>query len=238
MTTTEPITPRLKSDNWDLHQIAERAETPSSMIKGTITRAAYADTLAQGRLVHAALDAALDRAIELEPDIAPVVGDARAFAPWYDQDLRFFGREPGAAAPAPGTTRYIEHIDAHQDQPLHILGLHYVRLGATNGNRFVARKLRAAFGIEHETDGMRALDPFGESQRAVWQSFKDRLDAMDLDDTQRDELFQGTRAAYVRTINLDLDNEMSADDLLAAHATTLDRDAFEKGHSVHVPSGS
>jgi len=234
MPTTEPITPRLKNDNWDLHQIAERGETPASLIKGTITRDAYADTLAQGLLVHRALDDALARAIERMPELDAVVGETRAFAPWYEADLRFFGRDPGSAEPTPGARRYIEHIDERRDEPLHILGLHYVRLGASNGNRFVARKLREIFGIEHETDGMRALDPFGESQRSVWQSFKDRLDAMDLSDAQRDALFGGTRAAYVRTINLDLDEEMSAEDLLAAHGKTLDRKAFDEGHSVHV----
>lgn len=238
MTNSDPITARLKSDNWDLHQIAERAPTPSSMIKGTISRDAYADTLEQGLLVHGALDAALGGAIERMPELGAVVGEARAFTPWYEEDLRFFGREPRGVAPKPGTTRFVEHIGAHGAHPLHILGLHYVRLGACNGNRFVARKLRAVFGIEHESDGMRALDPFGESQRALWQAFKDRLDAMDLSGSERDELSGGVRAAYVLTINLDLEDEMGAQDLLARHAGTLDRDAFERGHSVHVPSGA
>lgn len=228
----DPITKRLKDDNWDLHQIAERGETPASMIKGTVTRDAYAASLTQALHVHRALDTALEHAIDAMPQLDAVVGDTRAFTPWYEADAAYFG--VADAEPRPGTARFVEHIEQHADNPLHILGLHYVRLGATNGNRFVARKLRDVFSIEHETDGMHAMDPFGESQRGVWTSFKERLDALELSDEQRDELFNGTRAAYVATINLDLDEHMSADDLLAAHIKSLDKDAFEKGHSVHV----
>ncbi len=233
MTTAEPITKRLKDDNWDLHQIAERGGTPSSMIKGTISREEYVSTLEQGLLVHAALDAAVRDARKREPMVAGVVKESHGFEPWYRDDLAYFGGSTGAD-PKPGTARFIAHIEDHAGDPMHILGLHYVRLGATNGNRFVGRKLREVFGIDHESVGMKAMDPFGEAQRGEWMSFKAALDALPLDDAQRDALFEGTRAAYVLTINLDLEDEMSADDLLAAHGKTLDRDAFEKGHSVHA----
>lgn len=233
-TTTDPITKRLKDDNWDLHQIAERGESPASMIKGTISREDYVSSLAQGRMIHAALDRAVEGAVEKEPMIGAVLKESHAFEPWYAADLAYFGADAGSIDPTPGAARFIAHIEAHADDPMHILGLHYVRLGATNGNRFVARKLRGVFGIEDERGGMAALDPFGEGQRGEWMSFKEALDALPLDEGQRDALFAGTRAAYVLTINLDLEDEMSADELLAAHGKTLDRDAFEKGHSVHV----
>lgn len=232
-TTTDPITKRLKDDNWDLHQIAERGGTPSSMIKGTISREGYVSSLEQGWLVHEALDSAVRAARGAEPLVAEVVAEAHAFEPWYREDLAYFGGSTGAE-PTPGTARFIAHIEAHKDDPMHILGLHYVRLGATNGNRFVARKLRQVFGMESATEGMMALDPFGEAQRGEWMKFKETLDALPLDGAQRDALFEGTRAAYVLTINLDLEDAMSADELLEAHGKTLDRDAFEKGHSVHV----
>lgn len=235
MPTTEPITARLKNDNWDLHQIAERGGTPSSMIKGTISRDEFAAATAQAALVHRALDAALSRVLESHSDLrAVVLENEQAFTPWYSDDLAYFGVDIGSVESSPGTARYIAHIEAHQDRPLHILGLHYVRFGATNGNRFVARQLRKVFAIESETDGMRALDPYGDDQRSIWTSFKERLDNLELTDAQRDELFAGTRAAYVLTINLDLAEPMSDTDLLEAHGKTLDRDAFERGHSVHV----
>lgn len=228
-----PITNRLKSDNWDLHQIAERGSTPESMIKGTVTREAYAENLAQSIHIHRALDFAAKRAVEQMPELSDVILDEQTFEPFFAQDLQYFDAAE-ADSLSPGATRYIAHIQEHMDQPLHILGLHYVRLGACNGNRFVARKLRQVFGIDHPTDGMISNDPYGESQRPKWIAFKEAIDALKLSDEQREELFEGTRAAYVLTINLDHDQYMSDLQLLELHGKSLDREAFEQGHSVHV----
>ena len=41
------LTPRLKDDNWALHQIAERQETPGSLIKGNMPREGYVAMLGQ-----------------------------------------------------------------------------------------------------------------------------------------------------------------------------------------------
>jgi heme oxygenase len=229
------ITQRLKSDNWDLHQIAERGGTPESMIKGTISREGFVGYLSQTIHIHRALDAALDQAIAEMPELAPLVSVEHRFEPYYAADLNYYqGSE--AEQLNPGVARFVEHINAHADQPLHIFGLHYVRLGACNGNRFVARKLRQVFGIDHPSDGMKSHDPFGESQRNMWNAFKEALDQLPLDQNQQDALFDGTRAAYLLTINQDLEEFQSAEQLLAAHGKTLDREAFEQGHSVHVSS--
>ena len=94
--------------------------------------------------------------------------------------------------------------------------------------------VRKAYELDEE--GTRYLDPFGEAQREKWMEFKNALDAMAFDAAEQDQVFDGTRAAYVAAINLDLDDAMSADALLEQHGKTLDKKAFEEGHSVHVPS--
>ncbi len=233
--SVSPITNRLKSDNWDLHQIAERGGTPESMIKGTITRDGFASYLAQSIHINRALDKALAQAVEQMPELGAIVTEEQHFEPYFAEDLAYYATAE-AETLKPGVARFVEHINEHADSPLHIFGLHYVRLGACNGNRFVARKLRQVFGIDHPTDGMKVHDPFGESQRGKWNAFKEGIDSLDLTDAQRDELFEGTRAAYLMTINIDHDEYKSAEDLLSANAKTLDREAFEQGHSVHVPA--
>lgn len=233
MTQATNITQRLKSDNWDLHQIAERGGTPESMIKGTISREDFVGYLGQSIHVHRALDAALDRAVADMPELGELVNQEHRFEPFYEADLTYYSAAP-AEELLPGVARFIEHINEHQDQPLHIFGLHYVRLGACNGNRFVARKLRSVFGIDHPSDGMMSHDPYGESQRGMWNTFKEGIDQLPLNQSQQDELFDGTRAAYLLTINLDLQEFKSAEQLLESHGKSLDREAFEQGHSVHV----
>jgi len=234
---TPPITDRLKNGNWDLHQIAERGSTPESMIKGTITRDQFAGYLGQAVHVQHALDSALKNALIQMPELGSIVNEKQYFEPYFIQDLAFYQSSPDEYLNA-GTQRFVDAINEHASDPLFIFGLHYVRVGSMNGNRFVARKLRQVFGITHPTDGMMSHDPFGDEQRRDWVSFKQGIDALDLNDAQRDELFEGVRAAYVLTINLDLEEFMSDQQLLEAHGKSLDKKVFDEGHSVHVPAGS
>ena len=54
------------------------------------------------------------------------------------------------------------------------------------------------------------------------------------DDNELINRMAGHMAALMRELNLDLEDEMSAEDLLEAHGKSLDREAFDRGHSVHV----
>ena len=227
------ITTRLKNDNWALHQIAERQPTPGSLIKGTMPKADYLKVLAQQYLVNTALDHALQSHAS-DPFISPLFDENQLLTQYIVEDLHYFEQDPADAQPAPGTQRYIDHIEAHRDQPLHLLGLHYVRLGACNGNTFVARIVRKAFNLDDLTQGTRYLDPFGKSQRKQWTAFKAGIDELELDQARQDELFAGTRAAYVLSINLDLAEYKDAQTLLTEHGKDLDKAAFDEHHSVHV----
>ncbi len=228
------LTTRLKDDNWALHQIAERQDTPGSLIKGTMPKDGYLAMLAQQYLVNNAFDQALQGILPEHQAIAELILDEQLLTPYIAEDLAYFGVDPTSAQPLPGTQRFIDHIHAHKDRPLHLLGLHYVRLGACNGNSFVARVVRKAYALESPTQGTRYLDPFGPTQRKKWMAFKSGLDAMELSQDQQDEVFAGTRAAYVLAINLDLPEYQSDEQLLAKHKKTLDQKAFIEGHSVHV----
>lgn len=228
------LTTRLKDDNWALHQIAERQESPGSLIKGTMPLDGYKAMLGQQHLINAALDKALKSLLGANPQVAELVVEEQLLTPYLLEDLSHFGIAPDSVSATPGTRRYIEHIEANADNALHLLGLHYVRLGACNGNRFVARVVRKTYGLTDPQLGTRYLDPFGESQRAKWMEFKAALDAIPFDQAQRDAIFAGTRAAYVYAINLDLAEHMSAEALLEKHGKTLDKKVFDEGHSVHV----
>ena len=229
------LTTRLKDDNWALHQIAEKQPTPGSLIKGTMPKSGYIAMLAQQYLVNKVFDEVLETMLANHPEFGQLIHEEQFLTQYLVEDLHFFEIDPESAEPNPGTQRFIDHIRAHKDEPLHLLGLHYVRLGACNGNAFVARVVRKAYNLDEPNLGTRYLDPFGKDQRKKWIAFKHGVDAMELSDAEKDEVFAGSRAAYVRSINLDLPNDQDAETLLRLHEQDLDQQAFIEGHSVHVP---
>lgn len=233
--TPRALTTRLKDDNWKLHQIAERAEGPAGLIKGRMPRDGYVAHLAQQWHMSAALDKALRPHLAARPDLGFVLTE-QFLTPYLEEDLTHFGVCPFHVRPDAGTQRYIDDVAAHADGALFLLGLHYVRLGACNGNRFVAKSVRKAYDLPATGEGTRYLDPFGESQREKWYAFKGALDALPLTGDEADRVFAGTEAAYLHAICHGLDRHHTKEELLAAHEASLDQKAFEAGHSVHVPA--
>lgn len=235
---TRPLTTRLKDDNWKLHQIAEKTEGPGSLIKGRMPQEGYIAHLAQQWIMSRALDGALRPVLAARTDLAAFVLPGQMLTPYIEEDLTHFGVCPAHVRPAAGSQRYADHVAAHADDAMHLLGLHYVRLGACNGNRFVAKVVRKVYQLPESGEGTRYLDPFGEAQRDQWYAFKNALDALDLTSLEKDRVFGGTRAAYEHAICHDLPEHVSGDELIARHAASLDKEAFEQGHSVHVPAGA
>lgn len=238
MTADRTLTTRLKDDNWKLHQIAERAEAPGSLIKGTMPKDGYVGMLTQQWFMNAALDKAFGPLLESHPAIAAFTNKSQFLTPFIEEDLTHFGICPFHQAVEPGTQRYIDDIEAHKDDALFLLGLHYVRLGACNGNRFVAKVVRKAYELPETGEGTRYLDPFGESQREDWWAFKASLDKMELTQAEQDRVFAGTQAAYLHAICHGLDRNYTPDELFAKHEASLDKKVFDDGHSVHVGAGN
>ncbi len=231
------LTTRLKDDNWKLHQIAERAEGPAGLIKGTLAREGYVAILAQQWFMNSALDRAFNPHVISDDRIASFVSRDQYSTPYIEEDLTHFGVCPIHQNIEPGTQRFIDDVEKHRDDGLHLLGLHYVRLGACNGNRFVAKSVRKAYGLPATGEGTRYLDPFGESQREDWWAFKASLDAIDLTPEQQDRVFLGTQDAYLHAICHGLDRQYTPEELFAKHEKSLDKKVFDDGHSVHVGAG-
>eukprot|EP00913_Durusdinium_trenchii_P005783 g5395.t1 len=179
---TRPITQRLKEDNWDLHEQAEHDRVPQAMVKGEISREGYVELLKQMWVVNKALDAALVGARETTPIINDLVSDRQL------QEQR------------------LSETDTHA-----LFGLHYVREGANNGNKFVAMKIKKAWGVELEcADGFTYLDPYGKDQRPLWDDWKARLADYPLTEPEKDSVFSGARSMFERIIALHRDLESLA----------------------------
>lgn len=205
-TEHKPISSMMKEGCADLHELAEHALVPSRMVAGQMSREEYGVMLQQGAIWNKALDRAIRRARPSSPFLAALVDDAQLQGPYYDEDLAHFGVSIDVE-PSPGV-RALCH-DIEQSGSLTLLGLHYVREGANNGNRYVAKKLRAAWGVSGDA-GFRSLDPYGEAQRPRWEKFKATLDAQPFTDEDKATLVEAGRLMFTRimAIHEDLAREL------------------------------
>jgi heme oxygenase len=212
-----PIGQMMKDGCWDLHQSAESGVIAKKMITGEMGRHEYARLVTQMYLFNRRLDAAVLRHRASTPALGALITDEQLQSPYYEQDLAHLGVQTATIEPTPGTAEAIALVDrVEAGNPRDLLALHYVREGANNGNRFVARKLMQVWG-QSDAAGMKHLDPYGDSQRAKWEVFKTTLNGLPLTDEDKLALVAAGREMFRAVIAIHRDIEtMAAADHAAA----------------------
>ncbi len=200
-TDQRPLTQRLKEDNADIHQQAEQDRVPQAMVGGTITREAMVELLGQLWVVNRALDEALVAARATTPAIDALVKDHQLQEANLRADLAHYGvADPASIETCDAARAFVDDVEACRErEPLRLLGLHYVREGANNGNKYIAMRLRKTWGVEG-ADGFRHLDPYGERQRQLWEAWKSELGEYDFSEGEKATILAGARAMFEHII--------------------------------------
>lgn len=198
-TGSDSIMLRLREETKERHERAEHGRLPRDLMKGQLDRALYLDLLIQLRLVHRALEDALLHGLRCDLRLANVVRSEQFQAALVEADLAHFGvsaNDYAEATALPATEALIESIrTAAAAEPIALLGFHYVLEGAKNGNRFVAKAVRRAYGLDGR-DGVASLDPHGDEQPALWAGFKQAMDQLDLSPLERDAIVQNAKVTF------------------------------------------
>lgn len=186
---------RLKAETQDLHDAAESHRFQKALARGKISREDYTRWLGQMLLLHRALESAL-RSARSEPAIAAVVRDYQYQEPYLLADLEHSAVDPGSIEPLPATAAIAARIDrAASEQPLALLGYHYVLEGSNNGSRFIARAVRRSLNLTPGR-GDKYLDPYGDEQRALWAEFKADMGAVPFTPEQIQTLVDAAREMF------------------------------------------
>ena len=183
------------------------------MIAGTLSREAYVAMLQSLHAPMRALDRHLGAHREDTPAIGALVDDAQMQTPSIERDLEAFGARPPEGCVGQAGAALISLIDRiERENPVALLGLHYVREGANNGNRFVAIKLREPLGLA-KGEGLAYLDPYADRQRERWEAFKTTLDRQEFTPDEADAMVEAARAMFQAIIDLhaELDARFSDD---------------------------
>lgn len=166
----------LKAATQDLHNHAENHEFQQRFSRGEITREDYVRYLGQMLHVHRALEAGIRRrrpAVEA----LRLIPDYQFQQPYLEEDLAFFGVSLDEHPASPTVERLVTRMEALElEEPLGLLGFHYVLEGSNNGSRIIARAIRQKLGLA-EGQGDRYLDPYGRQQRKLWMEFREKINA-------------------------------------------------------------
>ena len=193
--TDATVMTRLREETRDLHASAEGKDFQRRMLSGESNRDEYIEWLGQMLLVHRALEAPLRRLWASDPAFAPL-REEQFQEPYLLADLAVLDDDPAGHAPLPATAALIADIErAAAEDPLALLGYHYVLEGSNNGNRFIARRLAPALGLT-PGQGDRYLDPYGEAQPALWARFKQDMEAVGFAQAQADQLVAAARRMF------------------------------------------
>jgi len=199
-TDTRPLTQRLKEDNADLHAQAEHDRLPQAMVRGDVTREAFVEMLGQLWIVNKALDEAIVAAGETTPAIRDLVKDHQLQEANLRADLEHYGVDPGSVEACAASRAFVADVERSLGhEPLRLLGLHYVREGANNGNKYIAMRLRKAWGVEGGA-GFRHLDPYGDRQRPLWEAWKAELAGYEFSEEEKATILAGARAMFEHII--------------------------------------
>ena len=186
---------RLRDSTLDEHERAEHHAFQQAMFKGELSRDDYSAWLGQMYLVHRSLESALRRAASGNDAIQNVVSEYQYQVPYLLEDLEFFGIDPEGIVPLPATERFVSLIEQGGDDPLLLLGLHYVLEGSNNGSRFIARHVAKAYDLPPGS-GLRYLDPYGDRQREYWMQFKNEMGKVTFTEEEQHRLVEAARQMY------------------------------------------
>lgn len=199
--TTATLSQRLKDETWDMHQQAENGALARALVQGQISKEAFLGLVERERRLHASIDALISDARSNDESLSSLTQDRYAHEAEYNNDVQTLGGDTNGGETTAVTSAEAAIKEGAQGNPAFLIGVHYVREGAKNGNRMIEPRVRAAVG-----EGTTHLDPEGEQQRPNWMKFKATLDQLNMTPEREDAAIAGAIAMFraVRDIHTEV----------------------------------
>lgn len=195
---TKTFADELRKATWGDHEAAEHTAFLEALMHGKVSRAGYAEMVAQHYFAYVALEEA-GRALSADPVAAPFVRAELERVPALERDLETLY---GAAwreeiAPSKSTLTYVARINQVADWPGGFIAHHYTRyLGDLSGGQVIRKVAERTYGFEDGSGVSFYLFPAIPDLKAFKVDYRDRLNALPLDDVQRRRIVRETLLAY------------------------------------------
>lgn len=206
-----PFSQALRERTWSSHGDSEGAEFMNDLMTGKGTREDYIALVAQHHPIYEALESAAARFAD-DPTAAPFIAPQLTRLPAIEADLAYLigdgWREH--VHPLPTTRRYVDRITEVADQGWAggFIAHHYTRyLGDLSGGQAIRRLMQRQFGFETNGVGFYLFDQIA-SPKEFKETYRDQLDAVHWDDSERERVIDEVLAAY--RFNTELFVDLSA----------------------------
>jgi heme oxygenase len=192
---------QLKESTKSAHNSAEGHQFQKELGSGTLSKPLYTQYLSQLFLTHQALE----NAMSSQPYMGSVVSPEQLQTDFLKNDLKVLGVDPASVKPIEITAQMLKRIDELKTQnPIALLGFHYVLLGSKHGGKFIASTIKKAFALEN--GGCTYFDPYGPEFQKHWKHFVDGINGFDIEESQVEPLMNAASEmfAFVEKLGGDL----------------------------------
>lgn len=170
---------QLKESTRSAHNSAEGHKFQKELGSGTLSKSLYSDYLGQLYLTHKALESAMSS----QSYMGPVVSPEQLQTEFLKSDLLALGVDPSAVKPIEITAKMQDRIEELKEQnPIALLGFHYVLLGSKHGGKFIASVIRKALSLEN--GGCTYFDPYGPEFQKHWQHFVNGINTFNIEESE------------------------------------------------------
>ena len=188
------VSARLRAATAVAHEQAENAAFIDDLMSGRLDSDAYRRLAEQLLFVYRALE---DVGDGLAGDaVADAVLDEKLRrTPRLTADLKALGGDPDTVTPLPAVARYVAAIEDTRNDAARYLAHHYTRyLGDLSGGQIVERRLREHYGLGDDALNFYAFDI--DKLKRYKDAYRDRIDALVLDDDAMDRLVTEAVGAF------------------------------------------
>lgn len=207
--TVIPFSHALRERTWSSHGDSEGATFMSDLMSGKGTREDYVALVVQHFFIYEALEA-VEKEMADDAIAGRFITPRLTRLPALEADLRFLighdWREQ--CTPLPTTQRYVDRIKEVAGWSGGFVAHHYTRyLGDLSGGQHIYKVMQKRFGFDTNGIGFYLFDEIA-SPKDFKDTYRDELDAVGWDETERERVIDEVLVAY--RLNTELFHDLSA----------------------------
>ncbi|MCO5294915.1 MAG: biliverdin-producing heme oxygenase [Homoserinimonas sp.] len=204
-----PFSQSLRERTWANHDESEGATFMHDLMIGKGTRDDYVALVVQHYFIYEALES-VARDMAKDPIAGLFITDQLTRLPALEADLEFLvgadWRE--VCEPLPATNRYVSRIREVNGWSGGFVAHHYTRyLGDLSGGQHIYKVMQKRFGFDTNGIGFYLFDQIA-SPTEFKNTYREQLDAVDWDDSERERVIEEVLLAY--RLNTELFHDLSA----------------------------